>query len=57
MKHKINIVELNVDFIGEQNQPLTEEEQHKISAFIQKQKKDRKNTNNDVTKKRKKLFM
>ena len=44
MKHKIK--ELDVDFIGEQNQPLTKEEQLEISIFIQKLKKERRNKNN-----------
>lgn len=37
--------ELDVDFIGEQNRPLTKEEQLEISAFIQKQKQERLNKN------------
>ena len=54
MRHKTK--ELDVDFIGEQNQPLTKEEQLKISAFIQKLKKERKNKNKGgVQKKEKQL--
>ena len=34
--------ELDVDFIGEQNQPLTKEEQLSISAFFQKLKEEKK---------------
>jgi|GEM_PF-6342002 len=37
--------ELDVDFIGEQNRPLTKEEQLEISAFIQKLKANRKQVN------------
>lgn len=42
MKYKNKIQELDVGFIGEQNRPLTKEEQLEISAFIQKLKTNRK---------------
>lgn len=42
MKKKVK--ELDVDFIGEQNTPLTKEEQLAISVFINKlQRKNKKN--------------
>ena len=40
MKNKLR--ELDVDFIGGQKQPLTNEEQSAISAFILKQKDKRR---------------
>jgi len=54
MKH--NIKELDVDFIGEQNRPMSKEEQIEISVFIQKQKNERKNKNNSIIRKKEKLF-
>lgn len=39
MKNKIK--ELDVDFIGGQQQPITKEEEFAISAFIRKQKAKR----------------
>ena len=39
MKNKIK--ELDVDFIGGQQQPITKEEEFVISAFIRKQKEKR----------------
>jgi hypothetical protein len=54
MKHKIK--ELDVDFIGEQNQPLTKEEQLEISVFIQKLKNERKYKNNSIIRKKEKQF-
>ena len=57
MKRKIKIGELDVDFIGEQNQPLTKEEQLEISVFIKKLKKERSNTKNDLLQKKEKLFV
>ena len=42
MINKTKKQELDVDFIGEQNRPLTKEEQLEISAFIQKLKASRK---------------
>jgi hypothetical protein len=45
MINKIKKQELDVDFIGEQNRPLTQEEQLVISAFIQKLKASRKLVN------------
>ena len=54
MKQKTK--ELDVDFIGEQNQPLTREEQLEISVFIQTQKEGKRNKNNrEVRKKEKQL--
>jgi len=49
--------ELDVDFIGEQNQPLTKEEQLEISAFIQKLKEERKSQNKVVTRKKEKQLV
>jgi len=43
---KRNIIELDVDFIGEQNQPMTRKEQTEISVFIKNLKKERKIKNN-----------
>jgi hypothetical protein len=40
MKNKLK--ELDVDFIGGQQQPITKEEEFAISAFIRKQKEKRK---------------
>ncbi|MBX3241371.1 MAG: hypothetical protein KIT80_17810 [Chitinophagaceae bacterium] len=40
MKNKIK--ELNVDFIGGQNNPLTKEEERAISDFIRSEKEKRK---------------
>lgn len=40
MKNKIQ--ELNVDFIGGQNSPLTKEEEKAISDFIRSRKEKRK---------------
>ena len=54
MKH--NIKELDVDFIGEQNRPLTKEEQIEISVFIQNLNKERMNKNNSIIRKKEKLF-
>ena len=45
MINKTKKQELDVDFIGEQNRPLTKEEQLEISAFIQKLKASRKQVN------------
>ena len=45
MINKTKKQELDVDFIGEQNRPLTKEEQLEISAFIQKIKASRKQVN------------
>ena len=42
MINKTKKQELDVDFIGEQNRPLTKEEQLEISAFIQKLRASRK---------------
>ncbi len=39
---KNEIKELNVDFIGGQNSPLTKEEEKAISDFIRSRKKKRK---------------
>ena len=39
MKNKLK--ELDVDFIGSQQQPITKEEEFAISAFIRKQKEKR----------------
>lgn len=39
MKNRLK--ELDVDFIGEQQQPITKEEEFAISAFIRKQKAKR----------------
>jgi hypothetical protein len=39
MKNKLK--ELDVDFIGGQQQPITKEEEFAISAFIRKQKEKR----------------
>lgn len=41
MKNKLK--ELDVDFIGGQNKPLTEEEELAISNFIKRSKKKRNN--------------
>lgn len=40
MKHRA--IELNVDFIGGQNNPLTKEEQKAISDFIRADKEKRR---------------
>lgn len=40
MKNKLK--ELDVDFIGGQQQPITKEEEFAISAFIRRQKEKRK---------------
>ena len=45
MINKTKKKELDVDFIGEQNHPLTKEEQLEISAFIQKLKASRRPVN------------
>lgn len=44
MKNKLK--ELDVDFIGGQNKPLTKEEQFAISSFIKKLKEKRRKTKN-----------
>ena len=44
-KMRRKIKELDVDFIGEQNKPLTKKEQLEISVFIQNLKKERRNKN------------
>ena len=45
MINKTKKKELDVDFIGEQDRPLTKEEQFEISAFIQNLKASRKHVN------------
>ena len=55
MKH--NTKELDVDFIGEQNRPLTKEELLKISVFIQKLKKERVNKKNALIRKEEKQLV
>lgn len=42
---KTKLKELNVDFIGGQDNPLTKEEQLAISAFIKKLKKKQNKSN------------
>lgn len=49
MKRKIQ--ELDVDLIGDQNRPLTKEEQLEISAFIQKLKASKKTVDRGRTRK------
>ena len=44
MQIKKRVRELDVDFIGGQNNPLTKEEEIAISAFIQKLKEKKHNS-------------
>ncbi|MBK7129685.1 MAG: hypothetical protein IPM74_05720 [Crocinitomicaceae bacterium] len=48
MKTKLKKIE--VDFIGEQNRPLSEEEQRSISAFIKKLKAKQKDKRKSLKK-------